>query len=79
MTNLIRKKTFDEKLSEIGKSYNNQNYNLVKKVSNNSKKKILKRIFLKRIFLKRIFLKRLFLKKILRKILRKILKKILKL
>jgi len=39
MTNLIRKKTFDEKLSEIGKSYNNQNYNLVKKVSNNSKKK----------------------------------------
>ena len=35
MTNLIRKKTFDEKLSEIGRSYNNQNYNLVKKVPNN--------------------------------------------
>ena len=40
MSNLVRKKTFEEKISEIGKSYNNKNNNLVLKVSKNSKKLI---------------------------------------
>lgn len=44
MTNLVSKKTFEEKLAEIGKSYNNKENKLVLKVSKNSKKKVSKKI-----------------------------------
>ena len=42
MTNLVRKKTFEEKIAEIGKSVDNKKNKLVLKVSKKTNKKIKK-------------------------------------
>ncbi len=44
MTNLVRKKTFEEKIAEIGKSVDNKKNKLVLKVSKKTNKKIKKKI-----------------------------------
>ena len=44
MTNLVRKKTFKEKIAEIGKSVDNKKNKLVLKVSKKTNKKINKKI-----------------------------------